>query len=378
MRDLINGYGRDERITRLVDACAIYIVPCVDVDGKVHDTPPGETEYQNWRKNMRQNADGSVGVDLNRNASLRWGGSSSHGSAVTYQGAAPFSEPETRALRDFVDRRRVLAWLDIHSAGGMLFSPRYATAPEHERLEQMRLALLGGQAEPYYELRHGRQISPPGAQPDIDRAGNTGTLWQWAYYTRGVYAMNLEIRRDSERHWQFQHYPSVEFMEQEYAANGRAALLAWIDAAHRLPPTSPAVRTGTSFVVLDALTIDDDTHGESGGDGDGLAEPGETIELRHLLRNAGVEPAEAVWATLDCATASAQVLLEYRSHYGRLVPDAVKTVGPGDPRAPFVVRIDSDARPGESLDFTLHVFDAARRRRAIPFRLPVAGDALAD
>jgi len=60
-----------------------------------------------WRKNRRNNGDGTYGVDLNRNYGCQWGGGSgSEGSDDTgddcYRGTHAFSEPETAALRDFV------------------------------------------------------------------------------------------------------------------------------------------------------------------------------------------------------------------------------------------------------------------------------------
>ena len=57
-----------------------------------------------WRKNRRRNANGSFGVDLNRNFDEHFGvvGTSSNPSSDTYRGPSAFSEPETKALTDFV------------------------------------------------------------------------------------------------------------------------------------------------------------------------------------------------------------------------------------------------------------------------------------
>jgi hypothetical protein len=61
----------------------------------------------------------SDGVDLNRNFGFKWGytkqqGSSAQGCAEEYRGAAPFSEPETRAVRDVIARHSVAAVLHWH------------------------------------------------------------------------------------------------------------------------------------------------------------------------------------------------------------------------------------------------------------------------
>ena len=41
MDELVEGYGRDDRITRLVDSRRIWILPTLNVDGKVYDMQNG-------------------------------------------------------------------------------------------------------------------------------------------------------------------------------------------------------------------------------------------------------------------------------------------------------------------------------------------------
>ncbi|MDM7915106.1 MAG: C25 family cysteine peptidase, partial [Candidatus Eisenbacteria bacterium] len=55
------------------------------------------------------------------------------------------------------------------------------------------------------------------------------------------------------------------------------------------------------YVAYVASQIDDDAVGESQGDGDGILNPGESIELRVQLRNYGILSAPGVNATLTCA-----------------------------------------------------------------------------
>jgi hypothetical protein len=80
-----------------------------------------------WRKNRRRNANGSYGVDLNRNYGFKWGydnfGSSPNGNSETYRGTAAFSEPETAALRDFVEAHHFRAALCYHSYGDYVIYP---------------------------------------------------------------------------------------------------------------------------------------------------------------------------------------------------------------------------------------------------------------
>ena len=80
-----------------------------------------------WRKNRRYNANGTFGVDLNRNYGYKWGydenGSSSDPSSNVYRGTAPFSEPETQAIRDFCINHHFIITLNYHTYSNLLIYP---------------------------------------------------------------------------------------------------------------------------------------------------------------------------------------------------------------------------------------------------------------
>ncbi len=77
---LVDGYGVDPRITGIVNSREIWIVFLVNPDGAEYDISGGT--FHHWRKN-RQPTPGStsIGTDLNRNYSYRWGGGGTHTSA---------------------------------------------------------------------------------------------------------------------------------------------------------------------------------------------------------------------------------------------------------------------------------------------------------
>jgi carboxypeptidase T len=135
LKMLTDGYGVDPRITNLVDTREIWIVFDLNPDGGEYDIATGT--YASWRKNRQANAGGSVGTDLNRNFSYKWGccgGSSGTPSSDTYRGTAPFSAPETAALRDFVASRviggvqQIKVHFDFHTyAEQMLWPYGYTT-----------------------------------------------------------------------------------------------------------------------------------------------------------------------------------------------------------------------------------------------------------
>lgn len=127
MYHLLENYETDEYIRALIDTTQIVFVPCVNPDGYIYNqqTNPGGGGL--WRKNRLDHGDGSYGVDLNRNFGFKWGyddnGSSPNPASDTYRGAEAFSEPETRALRDFVNQNEFRICLNYHSHSNLLLFP---------------------------------------------------------------------------------------------------------------------------------------------------------------------------------------------------------------------------------------------------------------
>lgn len=76
-----------------------------------------------WRKTRRPSANSPscIGADPNRNFAYQWGGegASSNPCSETYRGDSPFSEPETKALSDFLTSIKSLlkAYFAVHSYG---------------------------------------------------------------------------------------------------------------------------------------------------------------------------------------------------------------------------------------------------------------------
>ncbi len=102
---LTDNYDTDPDLQALVDDREIWIIPVCNPDGYYYNEVTNPSGGGMWRKNRRDNGDGTFGVDLNRNFGYRWGyddnGSSPDPSSFGFRGTAPFSEPETQNLRDF-------------------------------------------------------------------------------------------------------------------------------------------------------------------------------------------------------------------------------------------------------------------------------------
>ena len=116
-----------------------------------------------------------------------------------------------------------------------------------------------------------------------------------------------------------------------------------------LRPWLGVVTVGPQAVALapGAFVVDDDAIGASYGDGDGIAEPGETVELAVPLTNHGTGTAAAVSASLASADPLATVA-QGSAGYGALLAGASAA-----PDAPFAVALGADLRGGTSLPLEL-------------------------
>ncbi|MBX2874585.1 MAG: immune inhibitor A [Saprospiraceae bacterium] len=124
---LLENYETDEEIRYLLDNTALYFIPCVNPDGYLFNQEIEPDGGGLWRKNRRALEDGFTGVDLNRNYGFHWGydnsGSSPNPQSDVYRGTAPFSEVETRAVRDFCEDHNFRVALNCHTYGKLLVHP---------------------------------------------------------------------------------------------------------------------------------------------------------------------------------------------------------------------------------------------------------------
>ena len=136
---LTDYYGIDPNITYLVNNREVWFVIPVNPDGYYHNEVLEPNGGGMWRKNRRDNGDGSFGVDLNRNYGYQWGyddeGSSPYTYDPTYRGTGPFSEPESQNMRDFIESRDFSITMDYHSYSNLILWPwgyDYVLCPEND------------------------------------------------------------------------------------------------------------------------------------------------------------------------------------------------------------------------------------------------------
>jgi carboxypeptidase T len=127
MWHLLENYDTDPEIQYIVNNLELYFVPCVNPDGYIFNVVNNPEGGGLWRKNRRDNGDGTFGVDLNRNYGHEWGfdnqGSSPDSNTDIYRGPSPFSEPETRMLRDFCLSHDFKINLNYHTFSNLLIYP---------------------------------------------------------------------------------------------------------------------------------------------------------------------------------------------------------------------------------------------------------------
>ena len=193
------GYGHDPAVTARVDSLELWFIPVLNVDGHGY-VFSGAANWDQWRKTLRDNNDnGQVdfpvdGVDLNRNWDWFWQECDDDQPADDYyKGPAPWSEPETVALRDFVLAERPLVVVDYHSPAtiswtSIIFYPWISThgwghSPDYDDRPRDRHGLGRRHAE--------RDRTTPTAR--IFGYDTLPKEQNWIYGRTGILAFEMEI-----------------------------------------------------------------------------------------------------------------------------------------------------------------------------------------
>lgn len=133
---LLENYNTDPSVQYLLNNRELYFIPVVNPDGYEYNHQTYPNGGGMWRKNRRNNGDGSYGVDINRNYGpyAYWnssnGGSSTYTGDETYRGTAPFSELETSAMKNFLAAHHIKCELNYHTYGNDLIYPYGALSME--------------------------------------------------------------------------------------------------------------------------------------------------------------------------------------------------------------------------------------------------------
>lgn len=186
---LITREGTDPRVTSLLARAWIDVIPVCNPDGYVYSW----TTNRLWRKNRRNNGDGSFGVDLNRNWAFQWGGGGASANPVdeTYRGPSAFSEPESAALRDYFLTRTTLAGhIDFHAYSQLVLSPwGYTATPP---ANNAAFLLLGNEMKDAIARTSGKSYTVGPIASTLYVA--SGSSVDHAYGQHGVPSYTIEVR----------------------------------------------------------------------------------------------------------------------------------------------------------------------------------------
>ncbi|XP_077290506.1 uncharacterized protein LOC143914240 [Arctopsyche grandis] len=213
LHSLIEGEHGDGENLEMLQIADWYIMPVVNPDGYEHT----HTRDRLWRKTRSKLANSDtyfngwfpwnwgntecMGVDLNRNWDYHWGekGSSNDPCNDYYAGPFPFSEPETKAVSEFLmeNKDQMKVFLSLHSYSQIWLMPsshsRDSFADQSEMLEMGKLALkaLSESSGSKYEIGSMTEFLQP----------ITGTAHDWAKGRAGIkYSYAIKLRDSNGPH----------------------------------------------------------------------------------------------------------------------------------------------------------------------------------
>ncbi len=205
----------EPEIAKLLAERVVYIVPMINPDGVEKDLLGDR--YHLWRKNARPNGDGTMGVDLNRNYSYGWGGggASRNPSSETYRGPAPFSEPETQAVRAFVEGHpNIKILLTYHSFSELILYPWGHTYDPIKDDKDKRV----------HEIMAKRMAEWNGYTPEQSSQLYiaSGDTTDWSYGEKRVFSFTFELTPKSM--WDGGFYPGAKVIQSTFEKNLPPAL----------------------------------------------------------------------------------------------------------------------------------------------------------
>ncbi|MEU6808520.1 M14 family zinc carboxypeptidase [Streptomyces sp. NPDC046831] len=256
MHHYLDNYRTDRRIRRIVDSTELWFVLSANPDGYDYTFKDAGTRL--WRKNLRDvNGDGVIstgdGVDLNRNFAYKWGyddeGSSPNPTSQTYRGAAPNSEPETRALDRFEKRIGFRYGINYHSAAELLLYGvgwQVATPTPDDVLYRALAGTPDRPAIPGYRSQVSSELYTTNGEAD----GHAANVNGMGMFTPEMSTCQTASDADPDDEWRAADCRSVftfpddeKLIEQEFERNVPFALSVAETASH---PDRPSSTVGLS------------------------------------------------------------------------------------------------------------------------------------
>lgn len=193
---LLENYETDVQVQYMVDNFEQYFIPVVNPDGYLYNEQTNPNGGGMWRKNMRDNQDGTMGVDLNRNYPYQWAydndGSSPYTDEDTYRGPSGGSEPETQAMMEFVGNHDFLIANNHHTYSNLMLYP-YGYSEDAVNPE---IELFEAYAQIMTRINH----FACGRSWELLYSVN-GEADDWFYNEHGIYAFTAETGTYEDGFW---------------------------------------------------------------------------------------------------------------------------------------------------------------------------------
>ncbi|MEV4756640.1 M14 family zinc carboxypeptidase [Micromonospora sp. NPDC049559] len=261
LHHVLDNYGGDREITRLVDTTELWFLPVANPDGYDYTFTP---DNRLWRKNLRDNnGDGKItngdGVDINRNFDFKWGydneGSSPDPADETYRGPGPNSEPEAQAMDRLFRRVGFEFFVNYHSAAELLLYGTGWQVSTPTPDDVIYEAMVGDDAHPAvpgYDPDISAELYPTNGDTDSYATARYGTLG----FTPEMSTCETASAVDPDDQWEPEECASVfifpddeKLIAAEVAKNLPFALAVAKSAADPDNPVSVVGRSTPDFVV---------------------------------------------------------------------------------------------------------------------------------
>ncbi|XP_054034462.1 carboxypeptidase A1 [Dryobates pubescens] len=189
-KKIVLDHENDEGLASILNTMDIFLEIVTNPDGFAFT----QTENRMWRKTRSKHSGSTcVGVDPNRNWETGFGGSGASGNpcSETYHGPYANSEPEVKAIVDFVKSHgNIKAFISIHSYSQLLLYPYGYTntpAPDQEELHEVSEKAVAALSSLYgTKYKYGSMFTT------IYEASGVTTDWT---YNQGIkYSFTFELR----------------------------------------------------------------------------------------------------------------------------------------------------------------------------------------
>ncbi len=209
--DIIDGIDNDgdgeidedpseDRIRQIINNTQLYIIPMVNPDGVEANTRKNCVPNHGWFGYRRKVT--SIGVDLNRNYGFNWHMYkirpilcrffiNGNDKSMTYRGTNPFSENETKAVKQFVEKTNISISLSYHTYASMILYPWFYKGDATS--DQETFFSIGENITQVNKY----SIYKPRPVGIFKYLGVPGTSEDWLYGEHGIYSFCVELEGNS-------------------------------------------------------------------------------------------------------------------------------------------------------------------------------------